>query len=101
VDFLIGVLGEGGAGAEAAAEALGAARPPALRQAPILRAFDEAEPGVRARLAAALAASGDAAALTRLGRAIGDQREVMGVRAAMEQRSEERRVGKECRSRWS
>src|SRR5262249_9101649 len=53
----IALVDEGGALALAAADALGSARLPPGREAPLLRAFGDAEPAVKARLCPALAAS--------------------------------------------
>ena len=85
IDFLFAVLADGGTNAEDAADALGEARLLPARRETLLRLFDGgAEPGVRARLCAALAAPGDAAGPSRerLARAIADEREAPDVRAA-------------------
>jgi hypothetical protein len=54
IDHLITLLDEGGVVALAAADALGAARLPPGREAPLARAFGDAEPAVQARLCPAL-----------------------------------------------
>jgi HEAT repeat protein len=91
IDLLVGQLGDGGDAAEAAADALGTARLPGGRAAAVLRAFEDAEPSVRARLCGALAALAEGraardndgpAAAARLARAIGDPAELPDVRAA-------------------
>jgi HEAT repeat protein len=82
VDLLIGLLADGGANAEAAADALGVARLPADRATAILRAFADAEPSVRPRLCAALAALAGGVGSGRLVRALDDEKEAGEVRAA-------------------
>jgi len=80
IDRLFDMLDEGGSLAAIAADALAAARLPDERTAALVRAFEEAEPPVRARLCAALARNGEAT--SRLDVVLQDRRETEDVRAA-------------------
>ncbi|HET6282562.1 MAG TPA: HEAT repeat domain-containing protein [Polyangia bacterium] len=81
IDRLFEMLDEGGPAAATAADALVAARLPDDRAAALVRAFEEAESPVRARLCAAFA-KGGAEALSRLDVVLEDQAEPDDVRAA-------------------
>jgi hypothetical protein len=80
IDRLISLVDEGGDVALAAADALGTARLPPDRAAPLLRAFADAEPAVEARLCPALATN--AAGVARLVKLLDDAAAPDQVRAA-------------------